>query len=356
MKSKVLKGIMLATILLSTGSHGFAQKSDSTQLKRGFQFTFFSPLGSNGVHSYKYSNNVSLNMLVGVHGGVRGAEFGGLSNYNTGNVYGFQAAGILNINQRQTNGFMASGIGNYAVDTVNGAQLSGIFNYAGGRLVGGQTSLVNVVNGELVGGQLGLVNYASKLKGIQLGLINISKEAKGGVPIGLISVVKNGHFELEVAAGDLLYANINYKMGVERFYNIFKVGYGNQNGKSIYAIGYGYGTIIPFSDRHGMNIDLTASALFNNDHFDNELENFRKNDATWLTKLDLNYRFAITPKLTAIAGPSLNFLVSEKNSDPVEGQPTDPDVEAPYSFWDKEVKGRDMSSWVGFNAGISYKF
>ena len=55
-------------------------KAQQTMAKRQsgtrLQVTFITPLGTNGIDAYKYTNRFSFNVFAGVSGGTRGLEFG----------------------------------------------------------------------------------------------------------------------------------------------------------------------------------------------------------------------------------------------------------------------------------------
>ncbi|NJK84760.1 MAG: hypothetical protein HC906_01015 [Bacteroidales bacterium] len=74
----------------------YAQEPDSVKKVLPFQFTFVTPLGTNGTESYKIINEFSMNALLGINGGVDGFEFGGFINIDQGDVKGGQIAGFSN--------------------------------------------------------------------------------------------------------------------------------------------------------------------------------------------------------------------------------------------------------------------
>lgn len=307
---KHLNSIILISILgLFASTAGLAQESGGPD-SRAAQFTFIYPLGSNGVNSASYSNHFSLNALIGINGGVKGAEIGGLLNYNHHEVVGGQIAGIANINRTSSTGVMISGVYNHA-----GADFSGF--------------------------QLGVINLAGKLKGVQLGVINIVGEAEKGIPIGLINVVKNGHYEFEVTAGEVIYGNLNFKMGVKSFYTIFKAGYSSYNNNPVLSSGIGFGGKIPLAQRHSMEVDVTSSKIIYNSDWTN-------GDTNFLSKLDLNYKFGMTEHFSLMAGPSFNVYVSEVRVNDEFGT-----LNLPNTLYTSETDQRKTSLWLGFNAGIA---
>ncbi|MEM8507353.1 MAG: hypothetical protein AAF717_05965 [Bacteroidota bacterium] len=231
---KKLKRIATSVLLLGWSVAAIAQ---NTIESRKSQITFIYPLGTNGANSLDYTNKLSFNLLMGLNGGVNGFEFGGLVNYNKGDVKGFQFGGLANIN----------------TGSVRGIQISGITNIANTNSEGFQMGLANITKGEYKGLQLGLFNYSRRLNGIQFGLINVSDSISGGTPIGLINVVKNGYYAVEVSGGETLLANTSFKFGVREFHTILKTGYSRFQGENVYSAGLGFGSLFSFAKKHGMS-------------------------------------------------------------------------------------------------------
>jgi hypothetical protein len=320
----------------------FAQENDAP-LTSKVQVTFAYPLGSNGTNSLKYSNNFSLNILFGLNGGVDGAEIGGLMNYNKGEVKWVQIAGITNINEKQSRGLILSGVSNVVMDSTSGAVISGVFNYSKYRATGFELATINFAANEFSGFQLGVANYAKKLDGVQLGVVNIVGSVESGVPIGLISIVEHGgHFEFEAAAGEVLYANLNYKMGIEQFYTVFKAGYSSYKSKPVYSYGFGFGGNISLAEKHKLSIDLSANNIVYNNEWSNELN--------LLNKADFNYKYSLTDKLSLMAGPSFNVYITKEKVDGEYGT-----LNIPYTIYTNEGTDSKLFMWIGFNAGLSLK-
>lgn len=340
MNSKIKSLIVLAVlVILSTSS--YAQQTET----RKAQVSFLYPIGTNGTAT-NISNDYSFNMLAGVNGGVNKFEIGGLANINTGSVTGFQLAGLANVNTGYSSGFLISGIANVVTDGTSGFMLSGIGNYVEGNSSGFQLSgIANINKGNFSGLQLGLVNAAKELKGVQFGLINYAESAENGVPIGLFSVVKKGGFRrIEFTTGETLYANLSYKMGVRRFYTIYKVGASSYKDKSVFSYGLGFGTLIDFGDKHHMSIDLTANQIVHDGDFSDKIN--------ILSRLDLNYEYALNDRFSLIAGPSLNTYVTKQKVDGSENFGT---IHTPGSFYSKKGTNSSKFMWIGFNAGISMR-
>ena len=326
MKTTQIIFLNLAISALLFSNAMMAQETE-TSPAQGTQFTFAYPLGTNGADAMYQSNKFSFNLLYGVNGGLDGLEIGGLVNYNHGDVRGVQLAGIANLNREYTHGLMWAACLNLTLEDARGVQLADI----------------NVAKGDFTGVQAGVVNVAGRMRGVQLGLVNIVGEDNGAIPIGLINVVKGGYYELELVAGDVMNTNLNYKMGVEEFYTIFKLGASGYRNNHVYSVGLGFGSMITVAERHKISMDLS----FNDIVFEEEWDA----DDNYLTKLDLSYRYSLGEHVSLLAGPSLNWYVSEPGTNDADGYLNIPSHAHHYTSDDHQ-----HSVWVGFNVGLGYRF
>lgn len=319
----------------------YAQKEENKTQK--VQVSFAYPIGSNGSDAAHISNNFSFNILYGINGGVKGFELGSLFNINNGNVKGVEISGISSLNKEVSKGIILAGISNHLIDSTSGIIISGVLNTSNSKANGVQISTINYAKNEFVGVQLAVINYAKKLKGVQLGIINILNDDLGGIPVGLINIVKNGLFELELTAGEALYANINYKMGVKRFYTLYKLGTATFKNNSVYSLGIGFGSYIPINANHTLSIDLSTNSLFYNNKLDGKLN--------LLNKLDFNYKYSIGKKISILIGPSFNMYVSEQKVENEFGT-----LNIPYTLFSNTWSEGKLYAWIGFNAGVSFVF
>jgi hypothetical protein len=298
---------LILALLLGVPSLRGQQETDDYE-HRPFQFTFlFPPLSTNGVHNASIVNNVSLNLLVGLSGGVESFEAGGLINIDRYDVSGFQVAGFgntvggyvkgaqmagfYNVNGASVTGFQGAGFLNVAGNEVKGAQVSGFVNVSGGTLNGFQgTGFVNVTGASGKGVQAagfgnvsgsgsthfqgsGFFNVAREVNGAQVaGFINVAHHVKGvqvagfinicdsidGVPIGLINVVRmNGYRNFGFSVSEVQYINFSYHLGVKELYTIYS--FGKPFGPwSRWMFGGGLGTRIDLKDRTMLQIEGTV--------------------------------------------------------------------------------------------------
>lgn len=189
---------------------------------------------------------------------------------------------------------------------------------------------------------MGVFNYAKKLKGVQLGVFNYLNDSEAALPIGLFSIVKKGHYEFELTGGDVIYSNLNYKMGVEKFYTIFKAGYSYYKNNPVYSYGIGFGSNISISEKHKLNVDLSGNSIVYNNKWDGELN--------LLNKADFNYKYNVSRNLSLLVGPSFNvYITKEKIGD---GYGT---LNIPYTIYKNEWTSGKIYMWIGFNAGLSFK-
>lgn len=341
--SQLLLGVAIAVVTLLSGPKANGQEKNDS-LHRKAQVSLLYPVGSNG-NSTSYSHNYSFNILYGINGGVNGFELGGITNINKGNVSGAQISGISNHTVGDVSGFQLGGILNQNKGSMSGVQISGIANINSESTQGVQVSTVNVSKGDAEGIQVGIVNYARKINGVSFGVVNVVGDSSDVIPIGLINVVKNGYYELEVTGSRSIHANVNFKMGVERFYSIFKLGYSSYKNDPVYMYGFGFGTLFNFSEKNGMSIDLSTNGIV----YDNDWNVWSKKNI--LNKLDITYRHKVGPQFSLLAGPSLNHYISEVKVGDSFGT-----LGTVGNLSKNENDSRRKSMWIGFNAGIAYRF
>lgn len=196
--------LLLVASILAFQTSAIAQDHSSDDLEyRKWRITLFPPLSTNGVEAPNYTARYSINIIGGYHGGLDGAEIGGLINYNKHYASGFQLAGLGNITNGDLEGINLAGIGNFSGQNMSGVQLAGITNFSGGDLEGVQfagianvsgynssgiqlSGLANISKGDIEGIQgTGLFNASyGDISGLQLsGITNVAKESIEGLQI-----------------------------------------------------------------------------------------------------------------------------------------------------------------------------
>ncbi|MBA3649673.1 MAG: hypothetical protein H0W62_14195 [Chitinophagales bacterium] len=359
----------------------FSAADSSEYILRYAQVSFVTPLSSNGSEGYLYRHNISLNILQGFNGAVKGvefggllngdkgyvigAQFGGLANYAGGDVKGAQFgglanvakslkgaqfAGIANVSESTVHGFQAAGIVNIAADTLSGFQTAGVLNISGsakksdgwqtagvgnislGNLKGGQIAGVFNISNRSDGGQIGLINFGKKINGFQIGLINIS-DSITGIPIGLISLSAHGTFDINVWTSDVLTFNGGIRVGSEYVYNIFAYGISPFDATLPFGFGLGIGGHIPIKKAF---IDMDGMAwTMHHQRFDFQGINMN-NQFRLMGGYSFNKYFSL------FAGPTYNVSVQNHIYDPYRAT----------TFYTHQGNNTTVRMWVGFVAGI----
>lgn len=376
--------------------------------KRIAQVSVIPFVGTNTGNSDAVTNNISMNLLWGVNGGVDGLEVGGglntvkndvkgfqaalignqvgrdvtgtqvggLFNYNGGTTRGLQAAGVINFAQR-AEAAQTAGLINWVKEDVSGVQASGLFNLSGGNARAVQASglfnasggdskvqtagafnlsrgnakvqvsgVFNVAKDVEIGQFGGVVNVAKgEVKGFQIGFLNIS-DTVSGVPIGLINIVKRGYNKFEIYGSEILHGNFQLKLGANAFYNIFHVGarVPEGNGNYLWGFGYGIGTVSMLSPKNHLNFELMAIHINENEPWTNTLNSIGQFRFLWNHQIGKSVGFFF--------GPTANVMVSMLRN-PETGEIRSPVV--PYTLVDEDLsKNTNLKGWVGVNAGFRF--
>ncbi len=360
-------------------------------LSREFQVSLLPYIGTNHKLSGSVYNKYSFNIFGGYARGVKALEIGGFFNIDKENVYGaqmagffnlvgdtvkgaqmagffnvtgkcmngFQAAGFTNVNLGDLNGVSASGFVNANLAKAKGAQLAGYVNYAK-QLDGLQAAgFVNFALREVKGIQVaGFVNHAKELegtqiagfinhakyvkKGLQIAVVNIS-DSCNGLPIGFFSFVKTGLHQLEISGDEIFKANIGFRTGVPKFYNVFNVGIDGGGNEPLWSFGYGLGTSFKIKNKLRSDITLTANHLSKGEFKDAESE---------LYKLYWGVEYKFKKKFSIAAGPVFNLYVSDTYSADYLSKYSNI---APYVLYEYTTgNGFNLKGWVG--GKISFRF
>lgn len=194
---------ILFIIIIFTALPGrlFSQEDSTGYLTSPFQVTFITPpFSSNGLDNANYVNDFSLNLFIGVSGGVDGLELGGFINVDRFFVHGFQAAGFGNSVGGYLDGAQVAGFYNVVGGDARFLQGAGFINVTGGNQFGLQgAGFANVVGNDLTGLQgAGFVNVVGgSMYGIQgAGFINVTGNSTSGLQgagfMNVAAVFENG--------------------------------------------------------------------------------------------------------------------------------------------------------------------
>lgn len=356
-------------------SIAFAQ-SDSSQQKNiiaPVRIAFLPGLSSQGKNDKYTTSYLSLNVLGGMTGSVKGVELGSLFNIDRKNMQGLQAAGWFNVTRGDVNGIQMAGwfngtngsvqgiqyggTVNYVKKDVRGLQSAGMYNHISGSLTGAQmggignythqsvkgmqmAGIFNINNSSVIGAQIaGIFNYTKHLKGLQLGLVNIA-DTSSGYSIGLITIVRKGYHKITLSTNEVLNTNLAIKTGNAKLYNILLVGVNAGRDEKIFSYGYGIGHEIKAGKWLTVNPELTSQYLY--------LGNW--NYTNQLSKLQIFATVKLAKGIALFGGPSFAVYYSDQPK-AVKGYRylVPGDNYHTYDLWNNNVTG-----WFGWSAGISF--
>lgn len=261
-----------------------------------------------GGNSYGVQAAGFFNVNGGETKAVQGAGF---VNVNFGDFQGVQMSGFANINRHVADGVLAAGFMNYSGDRSYGAQFAGFMNVHNGDYKGPQIAgAVNIARGTIRGTQIsGLYNYGHKVYGTQIGFINHA-DSLTGIPIGFISFVNRGYHKIELSADEVFYANLSFRTGVRKFYNILSVGFKPEvtlGTPGAWTFGYGLGSARKLNSWLFLNIDITSQHI-NEQWFTTSLN--------LLNKLHLGLDFQVAKKLSLYVGGTFNVYLTQEQPAP----------------------------------------
>ena len=330
---------------------GFANFNKS--ISNGVQFAGFSNFNydqADGVLAagfFNFTNGKSLAIQLAGFANfcedVEGVQGAGFANVVKGNGKAFQGAGFTNITLGEVNGIQAAGFLNFSMKKMENIQAAGFANISMGDAKGIQASgFANIAVGDLEGIQAsGFLNVAQKVNGLQLGILNISDTIESGIPIGVLSIVRNGFRELEVSFSEGLNTQAAFKIGVDKFYNIFAVGAQFLGSDYCWAYGYGIGTHLSKTESFKTQLELMGYHINEGKAHTNAY-----ND---LQQLKLTFTKKISEHFNVFAGPTLNLMITDNKDD--NGFAFESHF-APYKMISHSGRNTTLESWIGFTAGI----
>jgi hypothetical protein len=226
-----------------------------------------------------------------------------LSFINTvgGDMAGLQM-GFVNTVAGGMSGFQTSFI-NTVIKSFTGVQF-GFVNTAIGKDVKGlQLGFINTTINKLEGVQISFVNTTKQLNGLQFGFINYAGSIEKGIPIGLLSIIRNGGYKaIEIGVSEISPLNLSFKIGVERFYTSFIVTYNplKDGIREQIILGAGFGSIIRLGETFYLNPEITAQNSIN--------ENFQN----YISVIPY-FGYNIISNLSIVVGPSLGWAYNDKS-------------------------------------------
>lgn len=318
-------------------------------------------------------------------GALSGAQIGFLGNYTAGHVGGAQIGmmnwagtdvagaqiGMISVSAGSVRGGQI-GLLNYANGTVDGGQVGYGLNWAKDRVNGAQIGMLNItqaVDGAQVGlanlardvtatqvgllnlvettpAQVGLLNIARVTKA-QVGLVNVAKESDW--TLGLVSYVGNGVLDVGVSMDEFSFAHLTLRMGSRYLYTIYDVADRSAtkpDGDHLYAqtYGLGLGVRIPVFEGFDINAEVLGHAFHNafDDNYDN---NDKSQPQRVFTRGQVLAGYRLVAGLQVFGGPSYGYYSGDKD-----------DFKAAMSSDYKARSNRHNSRWIGWTAGLAYKF
>jgi len=242
---------------------------------------------TNGPKPEQVRNWVSLDLVAGeageirgfqgsigmneVHRDVRGVQLsGGLNrvadsvvgfqaatvNLVGGDVRGYQGAYVLNRVDGNVTGYQGSTFGNLVKGSVTGVQASSFYGKA--RSVRGVQANAVGVTDTLRGLQWGVVNWSGNTKGAQFGLVNISRSGEAA-QIGLVNVQPNTRFYAESWVDETRSAHVALNYGSPHWYSLVELMATHREPEGGgFGLGFGYRSASP---RNILSIDQSALVL-----------------------------------------------------------------------------------------------
>ncbi|MBK8289959.1 MAG: hypothetical protein IPK96_02385 [Flammeovirgaceae bacterium] len=248
---------------------------------------------------------------------------------------GVQVAGFSNVNATRlpSQGVQVAGFGNVQIGDYVGSQFAGAANIATEKITGSQISV--------------LFNHGKEVRGTQIGLINYA-DTLGGVPIGLISIVKKGYHKIELSADEVFYTNLAFRTGVKKFYSQLMAGLKptqsiEPTDTSVWTFGYGLGTSPRINRWLSIDIDLLSQHV-NKGSFTDELSS--------LNKLYVGLDFQLAKKFSLATGITLNGYLTRPSYSDYPQLFTD---FKPNIFYDENV-GTDINLKMWLGAKIALRF
>jgi len=253
----------------------------------GVQAAGFANVNGEDTEAVQLAGFVNTNM-----GDTRGVQVAGFANTNLGKMNGVQVAGFSNVTGKPSNGVQVAGFGNVQIGDYSGSQFAGLTNIATEKITGSQIST--------------LFNYGRKVHGTQIGLVNYA-DTLGGVPIGLLSIVKSGYHKIELSADEVFYTNLAFRSGVRKFHTMLMAGFKPQQSldpadTSVWTFGYGLGITPKLNRWWYLDLDISSQHV-NKGSFTDAL--------SLLNMVYVGFDFQVAKKFSIATGVTFNgYLTS----------------------------------------------
>ncbi len=288
--------------------------------------------------------------FANVNGGeTKAVQLAGFANTNLGESCGVQVAGFANTNLKSMNGVQVAGLSNVTIGNSRGAQIAGLGNVQVGDYRGSQIAgLTNIATEKISGSQISaLFNHGRRVQGTQIGLINYA-DTLGGVPIGLLSIVKSGYHKIEFSADEVFYANLAFRTGVRKFHTMLMAGFKpeqslNPSDTSVWTFGYGLGTARKLTRWLYLDLDLSSQHI-SRGSFTNAL--------SLLNKAYVGLDFQVAKKFSIATGITLNGYLTRTTFSEYPTLFTD---YTPRIIYDENLSHDiNLKMWWGARVGLRF--
>jgi hypothetical protein len=362
----ILSGLCLFSVTSLYAQNTF----DDREYHSAVQVSFFPPLSTNGLHSGRYTNCFSFNILAGLSKNEQAFTLGGIANIIHNNATGFELAGVTNYVGNEGRGFQIAGVNNMVGGCFKGFQLGGVLNTAGdatGVQLGGVANIArdlagfqlggvanvarnvkgfqfggvaNIAHGDVAGFQFGgVLNVAKRVHGVQFaGVVNIAE--KSDYPIGFVNIIKEGEMGIGIGYNEIGTMSLTLRSGGRVLYGILGLGYNHnvKKGEDAMSLVAGYGAHINILPWLRINNELTVESI---DIIEVDNSTFKAGYA-----LLPAFRFG---HFEIFGGPSVNFMQTD--------EPKMHDIFPKSNFWSEErASGRLQQAFVGWQAGAQFIF
>jgi hypothetical protein len=183
---------------------------------------------------------------------------------------------------------------------------------------------------------------------MQFGFINYADSVEGGIPIGFISVVRNGGYRaVEYSLSEFYPVNLGFKIGIEKFYSTIYVGYNPFDGfkPESFATGWGMGSILRINDSFFFNPELIQYSPVTDGL------NYLSFSASSVLSLVPFFGYKLSDNFSVTVGPSISWVRDSNNEQYVPIKPFFKFAE--YVF---EGDDRNRSIVLGVRAAVRFSF
>lgn len=358
------KTIILAILCIIT--MGTVSSQTNEDRKSNFQLTLFTPLGTNGKYSSQYTNDYSVNLLVGVSKNENKFAFAGFGNVILDNAGGVQLAGLFNYIGNEANGIQLAGFANYIGNNGSGVALSGLVNWSktyNGIQISGFANKSDNLNGfqitglgniskQVNGFQIaGFANIANDVNGFQIaGFVNRAKHVNGfqvagflniadhnDYPLGLVNIIKDGEYSIGVSYNEIGSTLLSFRSGGRVLYGIVGAGYNHKAVDGAFATQAGVGAHANISPKFRINTELKGEFITS-----------FSDDETYKQGLSVMPAYKFSPHFEIFGGPSINYIHSKD----MEHR----DLFPSGRIWRKFSDSKLQQVYVGFEIGTQVVF